>query len=494
MRDVGTWVSLRIPYHTKGWQWPAPEWQVAAQLRPESRVRFTLVAQPECQLTESLPRELLVRLLRFDTSNPPGNEGACVAFVDQLLRFAGLQTKLLTATPGRPNLVARLPGRGAAPPLLLQGHLDVVPARETDWRYPPFGGQIADGYAWGRGALDMKAGVAMMISAVIRAKKTGLVPAGDVILALLADEEAGSRHGAEFLVTDHAELFHGVRFAVGEFGGFSLALSGRRLYPIQVAEKQICCLRATLTGPAGHGSLPIRGAVTARLGRLLSRLGRRKLPVHITPVVREMFNAIATELPALGKPVIAALANPHLTDLTLGLAGSAAAQFDPLLRHTVSPNIIRAGETINVIPDHASVDIDGRILPGYSPQDLIRELRQLLGAGADFTVTQHDPGPAHADLSLFPFLAGILRQHDPRARPVPILMPGATDGRFFSRLGIQSYGFIPMQLPDSFDFSRLIHAANERIPIKALDFGALCMYTLLRDYRNIATSRIVNNA
>ena len=168
------------------------------------------------------PDQLLQRLIQFDTTNPPGDEAECIAYIDQLLTAAGIETKMLARNPARPNLVARLPGRGEAPPLLLYGHVDVVTTANQDWSHPPFAAEIVSGYIWGRGALDMKSGVAMMIAALLRAKAQGLKPPGDVILAVVSDEEDGGDAGAKFLVQEHAALFEGVRYALGEFGGFSM--------------------------------------------------------------------------------------------------------------------------------------------------------------------------------------------------------------------------------------------------------------------------------
>ena len=233
------------------------------------------------------PVELLQRLLRFDTSNPPGNERECIDWIRGLLEDLGCEVRIVASEAERPNLIARLAGRGECAPLLLQGHVDVVAAR-GQWRHEPFAGELHDGYVWGRGALDMKGGVAMMLAAFMRAKASGTPPPGDVILCLMADEEAGSELGAEFLVREHPELFTGVRYAIGEFGGFTMDVAGRRFYPIMVAEKQVCWSRAILRGPAGHGSMPIRDGAMGRLGRLLERLDRRRLPVHVTTVARAM--------------------------------------------------------------------------------------------------------------------------------------------------------------------------------------------------------------
>src|SRR5918992_4674134 len=242
------------------------------------------------------PAELLQRLIRFDTTNPPGAECACIEWVAGLVREAGLEARIVAKDDARPNLVARLRGEGRAPPFLMQGHVDVVPAT-GDWSRPPFGGEVAGGYVWGRGALDMKGGVAMMLAAFLRASAADSPPPGDVVLCLLSDEEAGGDYGARFIVENHAELFDGVRYAIGEFGGFTMEIAGRRFYPMMVAEKQLCSLRATLRGPAGHGSLPIRDGAMGRLGRLLAALDRRRLPVHVTSPARAMIEAIAAEAP-----------------------------------------------------------------------------------------------------------------------------------------------------------------------------------------------------
>ncbi len=417
------------------------------------------------------PAELLQRLLRFDTTNPPGGERECIDWIRGLLEPLGVEVRILSQSPERPNLVARLSGRGESPPLLLQGHVDVVAAR-GEWKHAPFAGELADGYVWGRGALDMKGGVAMMLAAFMRAAVRGGELPGDVILCLLCDEEAGSDEGASFLVERHAELFAGVRYSIGEFGGFSMDFGGRRFYPIMVAEKQICWTRARLRGPAGHGSLPQRGSAAGKLGRLLHALEQKRLPVHVTPVVRDMVEAIARELPPTQALPLRALLRPPLTDRLLDVLGERVAFFDTLLRNTASANIIAAGEKINVVPGEASVELDCRLLPGYGPEDLFSELRALSGIEElDLEVLRHDPLAAEPDLALFEMLAGTLRELDSSALPMPLLLPGATDGRFFARLGIQTYGFLPMPLPPELQFMRLIHAQDERVPADAIEFG-----------------------
>ena len=429
------------------------------------------------------PAELLQQLIRFNTTNPPGNERECVKWIDELLRDGGYETKIFTKDPERPNLLARLEGRGEAASLLLYGHVDVVPVEGQNWQHPPFEGKNVDGWVWGRGALDMKGGVAMMLAAFLRAKAEGLTPPGDVLLLVLSDEESGGDYGAKYLVEEHAHLFDGVRYALGEFGGFTLYVGRRRFYPIQVAEKQLCFLRAVVRGPGGHGALPLRGGAMAKLARLLNRLDRRRLPVHVTPAARRFFETMAAASPFPTGTILRGLLDPRLTDRMLDLLRSKGRAFDPMLHNTVNATIVRGGEKINVIPSEVTVELDGRLLPGYTPTDVIAELRRLVGDEVEFEVVRHDPGPsAEPDMGLFDTLAGILREADPDGIPVPLLFPAITDGRFFSRLGIQTYGFLPMQLPADFNFNETVHAADERIPAEALDFGAAAIYKVLRRF------------
>lgn len=428
------------------------------------------------------PAELLQRLIQFDTTNPPGNEAECIRFVNRLLSDAGIETKILAKRPGRANLVARLTGQGHASPLLLYGHVDVVTTEDQDWRYPPFEGVVADRFVWGRGALDMKGGVTMMVAAVLRARAEGLELPGDVVLALVSDEEAGGDAGAGFLVEEHPDLFEGIRYALGEFGGFSLHVGGQRFYPIQTAEKQICWMKATVRGPGGHGSMPVCGGAMAKLGGLLQKLDRQRLPVHVTPVARDMIESIAASIGGLQGRVLRLLTRPILTDSVLGLLGERGRLFDPLLHNSVSPTVLRASEKVNVIPCQASVGLDGRLLPGYEPDDMIAELRQIVGDDVELEVIRYDPGPPEPDLGLFDTLAAVLREADPDGAPVPLLMSGVTDARLFSRLGIQTYGFTPMRLPEDFNFVETIHAANERIPVEAVEFGTDAIYRVLQRF------------
>ena len=432
------------------------------------------------------PVDILRTLVRFDTTNPPGDEAACIGYVRDLLADAGIASTLLAKTPSRPNLIARLPGRGEAPPMVWQGHVDVVTTANQQWSHDPFGAELIDGVVWGRGSLDMKNGVAMMLAAVMRAKAEGLQPAGDIILTVMADEEAGSDYGARFLTEEHPEQFEGARYAIGEGGGSSQNVLGKRFYSIMVAEKQVCWMKATLRGPGGHGSTPLRGGAMAALGRLLTTLDTRRLPVHITPVMRQMIAAMAESVPAPLDATLMQLLDPAQTDAVLDSLGEQgirlARSLDSLLHNTLSATVVTGGFKTNVIPSVIELELDGRVLPGYTSDAMQAEVKALLGADLELEIIRHDPGLADVDMSLFPLLADLVREADPDGIPIPAMVGGFTDGRMFARLGIQNYGFLPQRMPDDFAGSGLVHGANERIPVSSLEFGTQALYRLLERY------------
>lgn len=427
------------------------------------------------------PAELLQQLIRFDTTNPPGNETSCIDYIHTLLTDAGFETKILASDNNRPNLVTRLRGRGEAHPLLLQGHIDVVTTANQKWQHSPFEGQNIDNYIWGRGTLDMKGGVAMMLAALLRAKAEDTALPGDIIFTALSDEESGGGVGAKFLVENHAELFKDVRYALGEVGGFTSYIDGKKFYCIQVLEKQVCWLKATLHGPGGHGSIPMHGGAIAKLGRLLEQLDQHRLPVHVHPVVHQMIETMADALASSPTgPLLRQLLNPVHADEILDQLGSHTHFFDPILHNTVNVTIVHGGHKINVIPSEIVIEMDGRLLPGYNSDDMLQELRTLIGSDIEFELLRYGEGRTEANMGFYDTLAGILYEADPVGISIPTLMPAVTDGRFFSQLGIQTYGFLPMDLYEGFDFLSAIHAADERIPVAALDFGTNAIYEALR--------------
>ncbi len=428
------------------------------------------------------PVQLLRELIRFDTTNPPGAERACVEHIRELLERAGVESTLYARDPERPNLVARLEGSGAGAPLLIYGHVDVVPTAGQQWTHPPFAADLVDGVVWGRGALDMKSGVAMMITAFLRAKDEGAVPPGGVVLAVLSDEEHGGDFGAKFLADKHPDALTGVRHALGEVGGFTLHVGQRRIYPIQVAEKQMCQLRATVRGPGGHAARPMRGGTMARLGTMLDALDRERTPVHVTALAQGMFEPIAAALPGPEGAVLLALLDPATCDAALEQLGETGPRYEAILRNTVNATIVHGGSAVNVIPSEIVVDLDGRVLPGFGPDHMLEEVGAIIGDDIELEVSRFDIGPSEPDMSFFDGLADVLRELDPDGVPVPMLMPAVTDGRHLSPLGIQTYGFMPLSFPAEFPLDRLAHAADERVPADAVLFGAEAIFRAIERY------------
>lgn len=427
------------------------------------------------------PAELLQNLIRFDTTNPPGNEAACVGYIAEHCRSLGIKTQLYAKNPDRPNLVARIEGEGRAAPLLLYGHVDVVSTANQDWTHPPFSGDMADGMIWGRGALDMKGGVAMMTAAFLRAKAEGLPMPGDVIMCIVSDEEAGGGDGAKFMVENHPELFAGVKYAIGEFGGFPVYLGGRKFFAIQVSEKSSCRTKVVFRGPAGHGSMPRRSPdnATYKLAKALEALNSYRLPVHITPAAKNMISAIADGLGGDMGQTLRQLLDPLHTDAVLDELGDLGRQFDAILHNTASPNILRGGDKINVIPGQVEIEIDMRVVPGFDPLEAMSEIRALVGEWGEVELMSHSAGKGYLDMGLFDTLADVLLDGQEEARAMPFLVSGGTDGRYFSDLNIQTYGYLPMDLPEDFDFMSTVHAANERIPVEAMQFGTDKIYQVL---------------
>lgn len=268
------------------------------------------------------PVKLLQKLIRFDTSNPPGNERASINFINDLFSSSGLETKIISKIPERPNIITILKGSGKVPPLLLYGHIDVVTSKNQKWKYPPFSGVIREECVWGRGALDMKSGIAMMVSSIIKMKEEKKIPPGDVILAIVSDEEQGGNYGSRYLTEEHSSLFDKVKYAISELGGFTFYLGGKRFYPIRIAEKRSCNVRIAIKGLGGHGSIPSRDGASAKLGILLNKLTNDDLPVHLDPTAVMQIRAMASVLSFPFNLIIRLLLNPLFTNKILRSLGS----------------------------------------------------------------------------------------------------------------------------------------------------------------------------
>ena len=418
----------------------------------------------------------LQQLLRIDTTNPPGNEAAAIDYLAGLLREEGFEPVVLEEVPGRQSLIARLTGRGERGPLLLQGHVDVVPADAGEWSRLPFSGELADRCLWGRGALDMKGAVIMQLTALALAKRAGLRPAGDVIFCAVPDEETGGFVGADFLVREHPELVR-AEVALGEVGGYTMFVGGRRFYPIQVSEKIGCRLDITVRGASGHGSQPIRDGAMAKAGELLSRLTRRRLPMHLSPVTERFIRALGEAEPAL-----LGLLDPARIDGALAELGPQARLYEALLHNTAVPTVVQGGSKSNVIPGAVTITVDGRLLPGQRVEDFLAEVRAVVGDDAEIDF-RHIPSHTEAPVDeFFAMLAGIIEELDPGATAVPALVSGVTDARHFARLGTPTYGFAPVKLTPEMPFWELFHSADERIPVDGLLFGIQALYRVLERY------------
>jgi acetylornithine deacetylase/succinyl-diaminopimelate desuccinylase-like protein len=407
-------------------------------------------------------------LIRIDSSNPGDHSGPgerqAAEHVAALLAEVGLEPAVLESHPKRTSVVARIagqdPGREA---LLIHGHLDVVPAHAPDWRYPPFEGEIADGCIWGRGAIDMKDMDAMMLAVVRQRLREQRPPARDVVLAFTADEEAGGTWGARWLVDRHKDLFDGVTEAIGEVGGFSLTLGRQRLYLLQVAEKGIAWLRLTARGTAGHGSMVQPDNAVTELAEAIGRLGRHEWPLRLLPSAAAFLEGAAQ---ALGIEFIPNDPGPLLSKI-----GSLSRVIGATLRNTVNPTVLKAGYKVNIVPQAATAEVDGRFLPGHQ-DEFFAELDRVLGPGVTREFIHTDIAlQTTPDGALYEAMTSALVAEDPEASVVPYCFSGGTDAKAFSRLGLRCFGFTPLRLAPDLDFSGMFHGIDERVPFDGLQFG-----------------------
>jgi acetylornithine deacetylase/succinyl-diaminopimelate desuccinylase-like protein len=427
----------------------------------------------------------LQALIRIDTTNPPGNETPAAEYLAQLFSEVGLAPTLIGIEPRRQNVIARLSGTGEKPPLLLAAHLDVVTAEPESWKHAPFAGEIHDGYIWGRGAIDMKHMAIMSALVLCRLKREGLRPARDLIFAGVADEEAGCDNGSRWLVDNHPDLVR-AEYALGESGGFSVRMNGRVIYPIQVAEKGAVWIKLRATGRPGHGSLPRENNAVARLGQAVAKLAATRLPAHRTKVVERYLRAVATTQPLIARLLLPRLHSPTVAKFLLGKLPDrgVAAALSAVLSNTAVPTVLRAGSKVNVVPGFAEALVDGRSLPGQTAQDLVREIKAVIGHDIDIDV-ERDMPPVEIEPQspLWDLMVATLKKHDPEAVPVPYLMPGFTDAKSWSRLGTRCYGFMPVRFPDDGTrFADLFHGHDERIPVDGLKWGCDVLYDVVRGF------------
>jgi acetylornithine deacetylase/succinyl-diaminopimelate desuccinylase-like protein len=407
-------------------------------------------------------------LIRIDTTNPGDHSGpgerVAAEHVATLLADVGLEPRVLESHPKRASVVARISGTDSSrPALLIHGHLDVVPADASDWRVHPFSGDIADDCVWGRGAVDMKDMDAMILAVVRQRLAEGRRPERDIVLAFLADEEAGGTWGARWLVEKHPDLFEGVTEAIGEVGGFSATIGGRRLYLIQTAEKGMAWMRLTARGKAGHGSMIEPDNAVTAVAEAVARLGRHEWPARETEAAYAFLRAACA---ALGIEF-----TPNDLPNVLAKLGPLARMVGATISNTVNPTMLAAGYKVNVIPQVATAQVDGRFLPGYE-EEFFAEVDALLGPGVQREFVHHEIAvETRFDGDLLAAMSSAILGQDPDGKLVPYCLSGGTDAKSFSRMGIRCFGFAPLRLPPDLDFAGMFHGVDERVPVDALQFG-----------------------
>jgi acetylornithine deacetylase/succinyl-diaminopimelate desuccinylase-like protein len=425
-------------------------------------------------------------LLRIDTTNPPGNERAAADYLARVLDREGISYRIVESEPTRASLVARLVGTGKKAPLLLNAHLDVVPAEREHWRHDPFGADEDEGCIWGRGAVDMKNMVAMSLMTLVLLKRARVALERDLIFAAVADEEAGSRHGAHFLVEKHPELVR-AEYVLNEVGAYTLYQGGGVFYPIQVAEKGICWFELTAQGTPGHASMPRPDNPVVRIARAVEALGTARLPLHSVPVVEGFLRRLVDKAPALARGALAVLSRPPFAAALLRLARlqdpEQAIVLEALLRNTASPTVLSGGQKVNVIPSSASVLVDGRMLPGQTVDAFLTEVQRVVGPDLRVRVLeQHEGQVFRIDTPLYDAITKVIEKHHPGAVAVPFMIPGFTDSHAYARLGATCYGFSPVRMPRGLSFTRLFHGHDERIPVEGFGWGLRVLVELVQEF------------
>lgn len=415
--------------------------------------------------------EICRELIRFDTSNygpdPGPGERDAAEYVAGLLAEVGIESEMFESEPRRTTLVARWEPEGvdhSLPPLLIHGHLDVVPAQASDWTLPPFEAEVRDEMIWGRGAVDMKDMDAMVLSVVRARQRAGRAPRRPIRLVFTADEEAGGVKGAVWLAQHHPETVADCTEAISEVGGFSLTIrDDLRLYLVQVAEKGLLWLKLIADGTAGHGSMRNSDNAVTELAAAVARIGNYTWPDRLHPAQRAFLDAIEE---ALDVEI-----QSDSVEETLSRLGSISRMIGATMSNTVNPTMLRAGYKANVIPGQAEAQFDARFIPGYE-QELLDTIKELAGPKIRTEITTRLPDrETEFAGSLVEAMQTSLSREDQAAKAVPYLLSAGTDAKGFGELGIRCFGFAPLQLPPELDFTALFHGVDERVPIKSLEFG-----------------------
>lgn len=425
--------------------------------------------------------DLLSKLIRIDTSNPPGDETAAAEFVRDLLVAEGLKAEIVESAPGRGSLVARVPGKGERKSLLLMSHLDVVPASQEGWDHPPFAGVVKGGFVWGRGAWDCKGMVAPEVEAVLLLLREGFQPRGDLVLCLTADEEKGGNMGAGWLVKNRPELVE-ANFVVNEGGGQALTVDGRNHYAIQVAEKGVFWTRLITHGTPGHASMPHKDNALLKMSTYLSKLGTLKTPIRQSEIVGQY---LSKRLAAMGQAPSGELqVNDEFLAELEKTNPKVAAEVNTLVRLSIAPTMIQAGSKENIIPERCEAVIDCRLLPGQNAEDLRKTISETIGGLEEVEIQpiQADEGSiSPMETELYEAIAQTMEELDPGCGLVPYMVSGGTDSRFFRQRGIPAYGFLPLKPDLSFsEMLSIVHGRNERISQENLLLATKFFYRLVK--------------
>ncbi len=410
--------------------------------------------------------DLLQRLIRVDTTNPPGNETAAAELLRDYLEAAGVECELLARVPERANLVARIPG-GDGPSLLLLSHTDVVLADPAAWSVPPFSGELRDGQVWGRGALDMKGQVAASAVAIASLAREGFRPAGDLIFAATADEEVNDGFGLSWLCREHPDAVR-CDYAINEGGGDRLELAGgTTVYQATVAEKMSAPFRLLVRGRSGHASIPaIADNALVKAAQLIERLTAYRPEPQLGPEIEGFLRIVLGEVPP----------PPDAVERVRSVAPGAAGTVEALLAPTFSPTIISASRKQNVIPALCEVEVDCRLLPGQHPEHVEPMIRAVLGGDLEYEIEwleAHGGTRSPLDTPLWQALEEFVAAAEPGAKAAPLACTGFTDSHWLREaFGTVAYGFFPAsgELPTDVLLS-LVHSADERVPVADLELG-----------------------
>jgi acetylornithine deacetylase/succinyl-diaminopimelate desuccinylase-like protein len=408
--------------------------------------------------------DLLTALIKLDTTNPPGNETLVAELLRDYLEAAGIECNLYARVPERANLVARIPGRGDGPSLALLSHTDVVLAAASEWERDPFGGELVGDEVWGRGALDMKGEVAASAVALATLAREGWRGDGDLIFVAAADEEVGAGFGLQWLVEEHPDAVR-ADYSVNEGAGDRVELGGKVLYLCATAEKMSSPFELRVHGRSGHGAMPsIADNALVKAAPLIARLGAFETEPQLIPEVEGFLAALLGEVP----PAADALARAR------EIAPLAGELIEPLLAMTVAPTMAHASDKRNIIPALCTVTVDTRILPGQTPEEAEATIRAWLGAGDYELVNTERFGGTRSEINgpLWDAVRSFVEAEEPGAAPAPICVAGFTDSHWMREaFGTVAYGFFPSRAMDSETAARLIHSANERVPVSDLELG-----------------------